>query len=288
MQVIDVSGTMSGGGTKVQTGGMSAKLASDASAMSPQDIAKLEKALGADVEVLVQQRKRKDALEATVGTLTKESSAFKTQYKKLNMDIASAKKAVPELQQLIRELEAKQAASKSDDTAKISQLEAALSKCGAKLAQAKQAAETIEVQIAAIQKEIDDVGGVPLRAQKAKVKSLNEQMELLRSKITKAGVNIKTSKATMKKTTAKVEKDTAELTAAHALRETIKAELAEMDQNALAVMQQYEEASKVGRQASCVVCVVWEGFISASPCGCSGAGIFVAGGPELDSTTSLS
>eukprot|EP00041_Stephanoeca_diplocostata_P037900 m.1458495 g.1458495 ORF g.1458495 m.1458495 type:complete len:1290 (+) comp25122_c0_seq1:152-4021(+) len=244
-QVIDVSGTMSGGGNKAQKGGMSAKLASDASALGPKEIAKLEKSLDGDVEVLTQQRKRRDALETTVSTLTKESSSFNTQYKKLNMDIASAKKAIPELEQLITELEAKQAASKSDDTAKIAKLEAALSKCGAKLAKAKQDAGKIEAQIAAIEKEIDDVGGVPLRAQKAKVKSLNEQMELLRSKITKANVNIKTSKATIKKTTAKIEKDTAELTAAKELRETIKAELAEMDQSALAVMQQYEEANKI-------------------------------------------
>eukprot|EP00038_Savillea_parva_P009804 m.185960 g.185960 ORF g.185960 m.185960 type:complete len:1307 (+) comp16612_c0_seq1:91-4011(+) len=240
-QLISTSGTMAGGGNKAARGGMSATLGDG---MTPQEISKLEKSLEDDVASLGATRNRKLALEQSVKTLSKEMTTFDTNLRKMRMDIDSAKKALPELEALIDELTQKQAATVSDST-KINTLESALKKDTKILDAAKAAAAKVEAQKKEIEDAIANVGGIRLKAQKSKVKSLSSQMDKLRSSITKAGVEMKTAKTQLKKAQSKLEKDEAELEKTVQLRAEIKAELADMDGSAKEVLQHYQEAKTV-------------------------------------------
>ena len=71
------------------------------------------------------------------------------------------------------------------DSTKIDKLEAELKKDLKALDAAKAPASAIEAEIKAIEEAIANVGGVMLKAQKSKVKSLNNAMDKLRSNITK-------------------------------------------------------------------------------------------------------
>ena len=61
--LIDVSGTMSGGGAKVAKGGMASKIVD---AMSPAELAALEKDLERNVKQLNEQRETKMQMENKV------------------------------------------------------------------------------------------------------------------------------------------------------------------------------------------------------------------------------
>eukprot|EP00037_Helgoeca_nana_P029446 m.351458 g.351458 ORF g.351458 m.351458 type:complete len:1338 (-) comp27977_c1_seq4:1879-5892(-) len=246
-QVISSSGTMSGGGNRPARGGMSAKIADDSESMTPQQITKLEKSLETDVQSLSGTRNRKLTLEQSIKALTKQIGSFNTELQKMEMDIASAKKAMPELKALIVELKRKQA-EMVKDSSKIDGLESALKKQTKVLDAAKAAAETVETEIKEIKDAIKNVGGVRLKAQKSKVKSMNSQMDKLRSNITKAGVDIKTMKSQLKKVENKLIKDKAELEKTVETRAQIKVELATMDETAAEVQQDYKEAKAMFEQ----------------------------------------
>jgi structural maintenance of chromosome 4 len=240
-QVIDTSGTMSGGGARGKRGGMSASLVEVA---SPQEIARLESSLKGDISSLETHRARKTQLEKTMTGLKKELSSFTTSTKKFNMDIASAKKAQPELKALVAELTEKQSNS-VEDAGKLEELEAALKVDDAALSKAKKSFDKANEAVQKIQTAIDNVGGVRLKAAKSKADSLNKQIDGSGSSITKAKVEIKTGKAKVNKTEKKIEKDTAELEESLALREKIRAELTEMDESAMEVMKAFEMATQV-------------------------------------------
>ena len=239
--VIDTSGTMSGGGARGRRGGMSASLVEVA---SPQEIARLESSLKGDISSLETHRARKTQLEKTMTTLKKELSSFTTSTKKFNMDIASAKKAQPELKALVAELTEKQSNS-VEDAGKLEELEAALKVDDAALSKAKKSFDKANEAVQQIQTAIDNVGGVRLKAAKSKANSLNKQIDSSGSSITKAKVEIKTAKAKLSKTEKKIEKDGAELEESLALREKIRAELKDMDESAMEVMKAFEMATQV-------------------------------------------
>jgi len=240
-QLIASSGTMTGGGKRAQRGGMSATLADT---MTPQEITKLEKSLATDITTLAAKRDRKFALEQNLKVLTKETNSFDTTLRKFQMDIDSAKRALPELAVLIADLKKKRSATVSDST-KISELENALHRDRKVLDEAKMAAGKIESQIKEIEEAIKNVGGVRLKAQKSKVASITKQMDKLRSSITKAGVEMKTAKGQIKKLESKISKDADELEKTNALRASIKQELEDMDVSAGEVMDRYKEATAV-------------------------------------------
>lgn len=240
-QVIDTSGTMSGGGSKGKKGGMSSSFGVVA---SPQEIAQLEKSLEHDVASLEKHRARKSELEVSIVALKKDLAGFKTSIKKYNMDIVAAKKIQPELKELVKSLTEKQRTS-SDDEDRLKEVEKLLAVDEQALTKAKKAAQKVESAVQEVQSKIDNVGGVRLKAAKSKVESLNKQIDDASSAITKAGVVIKTCKSKIKKIQKSIEKDENEFAEALATREKIKGELAEMDASAMDVMKAFKLAEQI-------------------------------------------
>ena len=99
--LIDKSGTMTGGGTKVSKGGMSDKLVSD---MSKDVVAKLEK----DRDVLeaeyAQIKVEQMELEKNVALLEKRGPELEMQQSKLSLEISALGKAMDDSQRQLTEL----------------------------------------------------------------------------------------------------------------------------------------------------------------------------------------
>ena len=99
--LIDKSGTMTGGGTKISRGGMSDKLVSD---MSKETVAKLEK----DRDVLeaeyVQFRSEQMEMEKKVTALEKRGPELEMQQSKLSLEISALGKAMDDAQKQLSEL----------------------------------------------------------------------------------------------------------------------------------------------------------------------------------------
>lgn len=198
-QLIDKSGTMSGGGNKVSRGAMSSKLAADE--VSPEQLQRLER----------ERDVAEEALRAHIGSIKMAESLLEGHRKrvpqiemaldKIELDLGIGEKRVEEARQRVAELKSQ---SKPDATEakRIAELDREMANLDAEMAKLSEKTSAIEADIEALQEKILEVGGVALRTQKSKVDGIKEMMELSSERITKAEV-----------AKAKAEKDVAKLTA---------------------------------------------------------------------------
>jgi len=183
-QLIDVSGTMSGGGTRVARGGMSSKLVAES---SKEQVSKLE----VDRDDLEQQlrnfQERQRELEVTLKELNSQIPQLETAMQKACLEIDSMARNLMDAQRRVEELTSAQQPSKSDNARiatlvkQISQLENSVENLHAETA-------GLENEIKELQDKIMEVGGVRLRGQKAKVDGLKEQIETLTDEISNAEI----------------------------------------------------------------------------------------------------
>eukprot|EP00039_Didymoeca_costata_P015826 m.274153 g.274153 ORF g.274153 m.274153 type:complete len:1308 (+) comp16286_c0_seq3:169-4092(+) len=243
-QLIDTSGTMSGGGNRAQSGGMSASLEEP---MSPKEIAKIEKELEQDVVQLTKQREQRQELHTTVSSLKKELSTFDIAIKKCNMNITAADKAKPELEALVKELTVK-ASEVKNDSKKQAELEGKLKTAQKSLDKAKKEAQKYVEAVEKVETAIKNVGGVTLKAARSKVKSYTSQIESAQGNITKGNVGLKTAKAKLGKLKKKLQKDEAELEITKGQIEEITEELETMEKGAAEVKSNVKEAQTVCKE----------------------------------------
>lgn len=102
-QLIDPSGTMSGGGSKVSRGGMSSKFAADK--VAPEVVARYEQESGqAEQEFQNFLRERKEA-ESEVVALKKRLPEIEIQMEKIELDVQTSAKRVSEAEKRLAELQ---------------------------------------------------------------------------------------------------------------------------------------------------------------------------------------
>ena len=193
-QLIDVSGTMSGGGTRVAGGGMSSKLVAET---TKEQVSKLE----LDRDTLEQQyqefQDRQRKIEARHKQLQNEIPAHATQIQKINLEVESLNKNITDAERRITELKKEQQPSKSEDT-QMSNLEKQIAQLEKELSKLHAQSAGLEEEIKELQNRIMEVGGVRLRSQKAKVDGLKEQIDTLSEET--SNVEVSKSKATKDKT----------------------------------------------------------------------------------------
>lgn len=203
-QLIDVSGTMSGGGTRVAKGGMSSKLSAET---TKEQVSKLE----VDRDALEQQfeafQERQRELESAVKESSSRIPQVETLMQRINLEVDSSSRNLADAQRRVKELTSEQQPSKSDDN-RIAALEKQIAKLEKELDSLHAQSAGLEQEIKDLQDKIMEVGGVKLRGQKAKVDGLKEQIDTLGEEISNAEVS-----------RAKAEKDKAKHEKAHAQAE---------------------------------------------------------------------
>jgi structural maintenance of chromosome 4 len=101
-QLIDSSGTMSGGGNHVAKGGMSSKLASEA--VSPQTLKVYEKDSEEAARYLEEALQNLRRIEAEVENLGKSGPQIDIAMEKINLDIQGGSRRIAETEKRLREL----------------------------------------------------------------------------------------------------------------------------------------------------------------------------------------
>ncbi|KAJ9193331.1 hypothetical protein DTO164E3_1942 [Paecilomyces variotii] len=183
-QLIDVSGTMSGGGTRVARGGMSSKQVADT---SKEQVTKLENDRD-DMERKFQvfQEKQRQ-VESQIREKSEEIPRVETKIQKILIEIESANRSLADAKRRIKEISAEHKPSKTDDS-RAAALEKQISSLEADIEELRSQKGGIEEEIQSLQDKIMQVGGVKLRSQKAKVDGLKEQISLLAEEISNAEV----------------------------------------------------------------------------------------------------
>lgn len=183
-QLIDVSGTMSGGGTRVARGGMSSKQVADT---SREQVAKLESDLEETEKKFGAFQEKQRNIETMIQQKTEEIPRVETKIQKIMIEIDSSSRGLADTQRRIKELSAEHKPSKADASQG-----AALEKQIASLEEENESLRAekggIEEEIQTLQDKIMEVGGVRLRGQKAKVDGLKEQIGMLADEISNAEV----------------------------------------------------------------------------------------------------
>lgn len=193
-QLIDVSGTMSGGGTRVAKGGMSSKLAVDT---TKEQVSRLE----VDRDRLEQDFKsiqgKQRELESILKDLNLQLPTLDTSIQKITLEVHSLEKNIADGQRHVTELAGTQTSSDADE-ARAATLEKELIKLEKEAGKLRAETVGLEEDIKSLQNSIMEVGGVRLRSQKAKVDGLKEQVDTLLEEVSNS--EIAKSRASKQKT----------------------------------------------------------------------------------------
>lgn len=184
-QLIDVSGTMSGGGTRVARGGMSSKLVAET---SKEQVAKLEGDRDEKEGKLQAFLERQRQMETQIGEKSEELPRMETKIQKILIEIDSANRGLADAQRRVRELGAEHKPSKTDE-GQAAALEKQITSLEKEIKKLQAGKAGIEEEIQSLQDRIMEIGGVRLRSQKAKVDGLKEQISLLAEEISNAEVS---------------------------------------------------------------------------------------------------
>ena len=193
-QLIDVSGTMSGGGSRVARGGMSSKLVAET---TKEQVVKLE----CDRDALEKQfddlQRDQRQMDDRLREIQAQIPLLDTVIQKTSLEIESLTRNIADAERRIAELQKEQHSTKTDD-AQIAALEKQIGQLEKELSKLHTQSAGLEAAIKDLQDKIMEVGGIQLRSQKAKVDGLKEQIDTLTEEASNAEVS--RSKASKDKT----------------------------------------------------------------------------------------
>lgn len=234
-QLIDKSGTMSGGGTRVAKGGMSSKLSAD---VSRDQVAKLEVDRDAVEKEYSELQDSYRELQGQLQDLQNQVPRLDTKAQKLGLELDSIERNIADSQKRIQEIAAEQQPSKADKQ-QITALEKSIASMQKEVEKLQSQSASIEEEIQELQNKIMEVGGIKLRSQKTKVDGIKEEIDTRNEGLSAAEV----AKSKAEKQGKKHEKANAD---ASAELEKISAELEQVEND---VNTQSRDTSEFRRQA---------------------------------------
>lgn len=246
-QLFEMSGTMSGGGSRPRRGRMRVGNA----APKFEDAAEVAKEIKAAEKELEQagvlyERSRKVALASLQEARDAEATVNKLEraLPKLQAEFEAAEAKVSDLTSRLIELEAAHEASR-DDAAELSRLEEQVKQAKIALDEVTAGAAALKAKEASLQEAMNNVGGETLRKQRALVKDLNVGITTASDGLTEKRAKSKSHE----KTTARLSKDIEEAKADVEQKTTdierVKGELAELENAGGAILESQEELNQL-------------------------------------------
>lgn len=239
-QLIDVSGTMSGGGTRVARGAMSSKLAAD---VTKEHVVQLEAERDELETTFHEFQKRQRELETMIKDKEDAIPLVETEIQKLQLEIDNAARKLSDAEKRVQDLGVDLGAAVKDNS-QVEHSTRRIEDLNADIEVLKSETVSIEAEIQALQNKIMDVGGIQLRTQKGQVDSLKEQISLLADEIATAeGSKLKNEKMASKHEKAKQDAEK-ELGGLSADLEKLEVEMKAQKSDANASRQQAEQAQE--------------------------------------------
>ncbi|KAJ2944933.1 hypothetical protein O0L34_g1828 [Tuta absoluta] len=201
--VIEIAGTMSGGGKSTMRGRMSSSVQQDTSEQDPRVIQENERQLDTLEQRLTELRSEQVALEDQVVTLQRSTREGKTTLHKLNVELRSLTEQVPLLKNQIKQQQTRVSSCKVDPRQKAA-LEKALKTAQEKLDKAKHDAGEVEKEVHGVDAQISAVAGGRVKDLQKMVEDLSKKIDKVSTEITKLRVAINTSIRNAKKSKDKI------------------------------------------------------------------------------------
>uniref|UniRef100_A0A7S2GR65 Structural maintenance of chromosomes protein 4 n=1 Tax=Octactis speculum TaxID=3111310 RepID=A0A7S2GR65_9STRA len=253
-QLIDTSGTMSGGGKSVRRGGMSAVAIPAAGGVTQQEVSALEEVVQKLEEELASLRSETRGLEQEQRDLRAKLTKLRKLLPKLEMTIEGAEANVIDLEKRKSDLRASGHCELSEeDMAKISGLEDEMEGLNGKIKVVAEHLKKLEAETDKLQKKIMDAGGEPVKKQRKKRDACSKVAEAASLAVDEAMMNVKQAEMNAKKAAAAAEKASKELEKIAKATEGKKEKLKELEDKALDVQNVYDAASKVAKEKHGIV-----------------------------------
>ncbi|KAH9048629.1 SMCs flexible hinge, partial [Lactarius deliciosus] len=184
-ELVDSSGTMSGGTAKPRGGGMGSELEADT--VPPGVLQKYEQDNEAAAVRLAEATKELREAEAELEAVGKSGPQIALEIDLVNLDIRNAGKRVIEAEKWVRDLKTR---SKPDtgNLSRVAFLEREIATTQNELERLQSPSGAIEEAIKALERKILNIGGSQLLAQRSKVDGLKLHIDVANEGITKAEV----------------------------------------------------------------------------------------------------
>ncbi|XP_053808271.1 structural maintenance of chromosomes protein 4 isoform X3 [Vidua chalybeata] len=239
-QIIEVSGTMTGGGGKVMKGRMGSSVVMD---ISEEEISKMESQLQRDSKRAVQCEEEKSQLEEAIRKLQQDIREMRNTSEKYTASIQGFSEQEIDLKNQIKELEAKVAAAAPDKT-KQKELEKVLDGYKKDYERVAEQARKMEEEVKRLHQLIMDTNNQKLKAQQDKIDKIDKEMDECSSAITKAQVAAKTADRNLKKSEEALQRTEKEMEENEKEMKNLTAELTTLEDKATEVMNECRQAEE--------------------------------------------
>ncbi|XP_056663362.1 structural maintenance of chromosomes protein 4 [Monodelphis domestica] len=239
-QIIEQSGTMTGGGSKPMKGRMGSSFVVE---VSEEEVAKMESKLQKDSQRAVQVQERKAQLEETVIKLRHSVQDMRNTLEKFTASIQSLSEQEAYLDIQVKELEAN-VRDTAPDKKKQKLLETNINIFKKEYECVAAKAGKVEAEVKRLHNLIVEINNHKLKAQQDKLDKINQQLDQCASAITKAQVAVKTADRNLKKAQDSVLRTEKEIKDNEKEVEDLTHELKNLEEKATEVMKNSKEAGE--------------------------------------------
>ncbi|XP_037817646.1 structural maintenance of chromosomes protein 4 [Lucilia sericata] len=247
--VIETSGTMSGGGRTQIRGKMGTKVRTNTSKSAETSMIS-QKALE-DMQIKAQElqsqinfnQEEQGRLEREIYQLNTTQQRNEAEIQKLLISIKSLEEQLP---RIFKQLEAqkKRMQDTTTDQGKVKSIEESIVKKKETLKEAEEAAVQVNEQIAAIKSKIDAVHGDKIKAVQTKINSLENQIKKLKANISKLKVESTNNERNVAKLEQQIERLKADVLKAQDELKLLSEKRQQFDDDITALTKELEEAKE--------------------------------------------
>lgn len=233
--LIDTSGTMSGGGGKVASGGMRASLCR----YTPEEVKGFVEAYEQANSRMVSIRQERQALEEALSLTEKEISEIELREQKCTMDVGALKKQMEAYDARLKMLKVPQLSS--DEKSKLKQLEKLIESRSDELNSIMQEHQAVEEEVRELHNQIMNIGGEELKNTKAKLEDSTKKCEDMRRNNKKALLDVDNMVKNSKKAEVNAQSAVDEHKSTEKALKGLREEHAKLDDKAEQVLNSYNK-----------------------------------------------
>ncbi|XP_037088683.1 LOW QUALITY PROTEIN: structural maintenance of chromosomes protein 4-like [Pollicipes pollicipes] len=236
--LIETSGTMSGGGKKSLCGRMGSRVV--AAEVTQAQVEQAEADLGGISQRCAELKRKHQQLEEAVGALRKKLDKMRMDQRKHDMDARALTSQLAVLEAQIAEQREK-VAQATPDPAVVRKMEAQLKRATKEFAKAEAAADVVESRVKAAHDKIMEISGGKVKAAQKKLDDATKKLEKVSGDIVRLGVAIKTAERNAAKCRDKIAAMETEQTEAEAEKQSLCEQREKLEEEAAVVISKIKD-----------------------------------------------
>lgn len=240
-ELIEIAGTMSGGGRSVLRGRMGQRVKRND--VTVGDVEKLKRELDEIYDECNRLKSLQPPLEEQIRTLSNALKEMVNDNNKFQIEIETLGKQIPSLKLQLKSQKDK-AVKSIADPARVIQMEKALQVAKKELDKVQEISNSVETQVQNITDEIENISGGRVKEQMKKISNLTKSIEKARSEICRLEVAIKTADRNTQKTKQRIETLENDVRTCEQRIKDIQKEKTEIEDEAKGILEEIESYSE--------------------------------------------